>query len=89
MKYYLILAEKSDGGYLKPRRANIVISEEPESFLLRNDDHDILWPYCLLHWAKEINEFSYKALRKNNPTNEGYFNLLKRDYSKFFKPEEE
>jgi hypothetical protein len=87
MKYYLILAEKLDNGYTKPIKANIVISEEPESFILRNDDHDILKPYFLLHWFKPINELAYKALRLNNPTNEGYFNLLKRDYSKYIKSE--
>jgi hypothetical protein len=86
--YYLILVEKSDNGFTKPIKANIVISEEPESFLLRNDDHDTLMPYFLLHWFKPISKSSYKSSKKNNPTNEGYFDLLKRDYSKFVEEDE-
>lgn len=82
MNYYLIKCTKEDGGYTRPIVRNIVISEEPESFLLRNSKEDILHPYFTLDWFKPISEKSYKQLLENNPTREGYFSLTKRDYSK-------
>jgi len=67
---------------------NIVISEEVSKFLLKNlkeikqknNEDNILINFC-----KEISENDYKELKTFNPTNEGYFKLLNRDYSKFYK----
>ncbi len=87
IKYYLIHAIHTPN-MCDSIHQNIVISELPELFLLRNlitkgenDDIEI-------DFDREITYSRYELLRERlNPTNEGYFTLLKRDYSKFIKGE--
>jgi len=82
MKYYLITAQKSDGGYTNPIQDTFVISESPENFFLRNKrKEDILKPYIIILYSKKINMYYYNELLQRNPSRESYFKLQERDYS--------
>lgn len=80
-KYYLLNAECTT--FLDDHiKANIVISEKPEQFLVRNIPLRELANKVSIHWYRTISKKSYMQLKKVNPPICGYFKLHKRDYYK-------
>ena len=83
MKYYLIASTHTP--YLcNPITANIVISEDVESFLARNSGSDCVKKYgakfVVSHWSETTKEH-YDKLKQNNPGSSSHFRLKKEDYA--------
>lgn len=82
MKYYFLKVTYTPY-YCKSINYNIVISESISDLMIRN--HNKNSDKFVIEFYKEINESEYLSMKKLNPTNESYLDLLKKDYSKFYK----
>lgn len=69
--------------------ATIALSEPLEKFIACNVKHNRKFNEFAITSIVEIDERKYKVLKPFNPTNEGYFRLIKKDYSKFVTDDDE
>ncbi len=85
-KHYLIKVTYTSFG-CNPFTVNIAISEQPIDFFLKQLKQIDRYDNIILDFVMDITKEEYNRLKKYNPTNESYFKLLSKDYSKIVKNE--
>ena len=83
MKYYFLKVTYTPY-YCSSINYNIVISENIANLMKRNVNKDANAEF-MINFYSEITELEYLSMKKLNPTNESYLDLLEKDYSKFYK----